>query len=40
MSEHLLECMVGHRTRLAQQPQEERHHQEDEALDRTSPKAT
>ena len=30
MTQHLLECMVGHRTRLAQQPEEERHHQEDE----------
>jgi ATP-binding cassette, subfamily B, bacterial len=34
MSEQLLEAMVGHRTRLVQQPQEEWHHQEDEALDR------
>ena len=34
MSEQLLEAMVGHRTRLVQQPQEEWHRQEDEALDR------
>ena len=33
MSEQLLEAMVGHRTRLVQQPQEEWHRQEDEALD-------
>jgi ATP-binding cassette, subfamily B, bacterial len=33
MSEHLLESMVGHRTRLAQQPEEEWHRSEDEALD-------
>src|SRR5262249_15642417 len=33
MSEHLLECMVGHRTRLAQQPEEEWHRSEDEGLD-------
>jgi ATP-binding cassette subfamily B protein len=34
MSEQLLESMVGHRTRLAQQPEEEWHRSEDEALDR------
>jgi ATP-binding cassette subfamily B protein len=33
MSEHLLESMVGHRTRLAQQPEEEWHRSEEEALD-------
>jgi ATP-binding cassette, subfamily B, bacterial len=33
MSEQLLECMVGHRTRLAQLPEEEWHRQEDEALE-------
>jgi len=33
MSEQLLESMVGHRTRLVQQPEEEWHRQEDEALD-------
>ena len=33
MSEQLLECMVGHRTRLVQQPEEEWHRHEDEALD-------
>jgi ATP-binding cassette subfamily B protein len=33
MSEQLLECMVGHRTRLAQQAEEEWHQLEDEALD-------
>jgi ATP-binding cassette subfamily B protein len=33
MSEHLLESMVGHRTRLAQQTEEEWHRSEDEALD-------
>jgi ATP-binding cassette, subfamily B, bacterial len=33
MSEQLLECMVGHRTRLAQLPEEEWHRSEDEALD-------
>lgn len=34
MTRHLLECMVGHRTRLVQQPEEDRHKQEDESLDR------
>ena len=33
MSEQLLESMVGHRTRLAQLPEEEWHRSEDEALD-------
>src|SRR5262249_24442143 len=33
MSEQLLESMVGHRTRLAQQPESEWHQSEDEALD-------
>ena len=33
MSEQLLAAMVGHRTRLAQLPEEEWHRQEDEALD-------
>ena len=32
LSEQLLECMLGHRTRLVQQPVEERHQQEDESL--------
>jgi ATP-binding cassette subfamily B protein len=34
MTHHLLECMVGHRTRLTQQPEAEWHRHEDEALDR------
>ena len=34
LTHHLLESMVGHRTRLAQQPEEERHDHEDESLDR------
>lgn len=34
MTEHLLACMVGHRTRLVQQPAELWHRQEDESLDR------
>ena len=34
MTDHLLECMVGHRTRLVQQPVDERHLHEDESLDR------
>jgi ATP-binding cassette, subfamily B, bacterial len=33
MTHHLLENMVGHRTRLAQQPPSERHRREDEELD-------
>src|SRR5262249_11819902 len=33
MSEQLLESMVGHRTRLVQQPEEEWHRCEDKALD-------
>jgi ATP-binding cassette subfamily B protein len=34
LTHHLLESMVGHRTRLVQQPEEERHDHEDESLDR------
>jgi ATP-binding cassette subfamily B protein len=34
MSEQLLERMLGHRTRLMQQSEPDRHHQEDEALAR------
>src|SRR5262249_12889682 len=34
MSEQLLESMLGHRTRLAQQAEEDWHRHEDEALDR------
>lgn len=32
MTRHLLESMLGHRTRLVQQPEAERHQREDEAL--------
>jgi ATP-binding cassette subfamily B protein len=32
MTHHLLESMLGHRTRLVQQPEAERHQREDEAL--------
>jgi ATP-binding cassette subfamily B protein len=32
MTDHLVQCMVGHRTRLAQQPARRRHVHEDESL--------
>ncbi len=32
MTHHLLECMCGHRTRLVQQPDDDRHQHEDETL--------